>query len=217
HDKDRIFVPFKSVSGAGTISVTGDVAKPSPSIPYRATPPMTVSEAVNLAGGANATANRQVVTVRRPGIDKPLIVDLQKAEQGDLVNNIELKPDDDIYVAPLQENKFVNVAGGVVKPGKIVFDKPTMMLSEAIMTAGGVTATAKTKDDHIFRGADSGNTKVVTFNWKDIETGKAKDIALQPGDNVFIGPGTASREPGALERLLPILRDGALFFSVLRH
>jgi len=55
------------------------------------------------------------------------------------------------------------------------------------------------------------------FPWKDIETGKAKDIALQPGDNVFIGPGTASREPGALERLLPILRDGALFFSVLRH
>ncbi|HZT43319.1 MAG TPA: polysaccharide biosynthesis/export family protein [Chthonomonadaceae bacterium] len=216
HDKDRIFVPFKSVSGTGTVSVTGDVAKPSPSIPYRSTPPLTVSEAVNLAGGANATANKEIVTVRRPGVDKPLIVNLQKAEQGDLVENIELKPDDDIYVTPLQENKFVNVAGGVFKPGKIVFDKP-MMLTEAVMAAGGVTATAKTKSDSIFRGADTGNTKVITFNWEDIQKGKAKDIALQPGDNIFIGPGTTTHTPSALEQILPILRDGALFFSVLRR
>ncbi|HEV2472550.1 MAG TPA: SLBB domain-containing protein [Chthonomonadales bacterium] len=190
HDKDRIFVQPKLIPGPGVISVEGEVQHPQENIPLRLTPPMTVREAVNLVGGTTDLANRTAVTIRRPSLDRPLVIDLNKAEDGDPINNIELKPDDTIYVEKLASNAFINVDGGFYKPGKLVFDKQ-MTLTQAVFEAGGPAPYAKVTKGRIFRNPDGDpkHLKVISFNWKAIESGKEKDIQLQSGDNISIDAG----------------------------
>lgn len=216
-DKDRIFVGFKSLPGNGVVSVQGEVAKPAVSIPLRNNPPMTIREVVNLVGGTSPTANRKSITIRRPTLDRPLVIDLDKAEQGDLVNNIEIRPDDAVYVGKLEENAYVNVNGGFVKTGKYVYDK-RMTLTQAIMESGGVAPYAKAKEGRVIRHPDNDpkNTVIIAFNWKEIETGKKPDIELQPGDSVWITPGTPpSRPPLDLQSALSILNSAAWTYNLL--
>ena len=192
-DKDRILVGLKSLPGSGIVSVGGEVVKPAQNIILRNAPPMTVRELVNLVGGTTQTANRRAISIRRPGFDRPFIVDLDKAEQGDLVNNLELKPDDAIYVERLENNAYINLNGGFVKPGKFVYDKRTT-LTQAVMEAGGVAPYAKTKDGRIVRhpNDDPKSTILIAFDWKKILNGKSPDIELQPGDSLWLQPGQPS-------------------------
>jgi len=192
-DKDTIFVSFRFAQGTGVVSVAGEVAHPLPNINLRDNPPMTIREAINLAGGTTAGANRTMVSIRRPGVDRPLIIDLDKAEQGDIVNNVELKRDDAIYVEKLENNAYINMNGGFVKPGKIVYDK-RMTLTQVVMEAGGILPYAKTKKAVIFRHPDGDpkHTQVIAFDWGTVRNGRAPDIEMQPGDSVLIDPGQPS-------------------------
>jgi protein involved in polysaccharide export with SLBB domain len=216
-DKDRIFIGFKSLPGSGVVSVTGEVGKPAISIPLRTTPSMTIREIINLVGGTNPTANRKAITIRRPTLDRPLVIDLDKAEQGDLVNNIEIRPDDAIYVEKLEQNAFINVNGGFVKTGKFVYDKRTT-LTQAVMEAGGVAPFSKQHEGRIFRHPDNDpkNTVVIQFKWKDIQSGKASDIELQPGDTVWITPGQPpTRQPLDLYQALNLINTAAWTYNLL--
>jgi polysaccharide export outer membrane protein len=192
-DKDTIFVPFRLAHGNGVIAVGGEVVHPLTNINLRDNPPMTVREAINLAGGTTTGANRTAVSIRRVGADRPLLIDLEKAEQGDIVNNVELKPDDAIYVEKLENNAYINVDGGFVKPGKIVYDK-RMTLTQVVGEVGGPLPYAKTKQGRIFRHPDGDpkHTQVICFNWGDIRNGKSGDIEMQPGDTLLIDPGQPS-------------------------
>lgn len=217
-DKDRIFVPFKSLPGNGVVSVGGEVTKPQMNIPLRTNPPMTVREVINLVGGTTGTANRKSISIRRPSVDRPLVIDLDKAEQGDLVNNIEIKPDDAIYVEKLENNAYLNVNGGFVKTGKFVYDKRTT-LTQAVMEAGGVAPLAKLNEGKIFRHPDNDpkNTRVIAFNWKDIQSGKANDIELLPGDSVWLTPGTPSTHaPVDLFTVLGALSSASFIYTNFR-
>lgn len=145
-DKDRIWIASRNVPGAvGTVSVFGEVTRPTPAVPLRTTAPMTVREVINFAGGALPTADRHRVSIRRSGIDRPLIIDLDRAETGDLINNIELKADDIVYVEKLESNAYITINGGFVKPAnKIVYDK-RMTLTQAIEEVGGLRPTPRQK------------------------------------------------------------------------
>ena len=199
-DKDRIVIPTKTRPGQGVISVFGEVEKTQRDIPLPSTQTLTVREAINLVGGTRQNANRKAVIVRRVGEDRPLVIDLDKAEQGDLVNNITLRPDDTVYVEKLENNAYININGGLVKPGKLVYDKRTT-LTQAIMEAGGVAPFAHEKNGVIYRHPDNDakRTQVIQFNFKDISKGKAQDIELQPGDSVFIESGQPSRTRDLLD------------------
>ncbi len=213
-DKDRVFVGLKSLGGNGVVSVGGEVIKPQMSIPLRTSPPMTVREIINLVGGTNQTANRKSISIRRATTDRPLIVDLDKAEQGDLVNNIELRPDDAVYVEKLENNAYINLNGGFVKPGKFVYDKRTT-LTQAIMEAGGIAPFAKEKDGKVYRHPDNDpkNTRVISFNWQDIQKSKFSDIELLPGDTVWIAPGLQPKPGLDLFGVLGALTSGAYLFN----
>ena len=118
------------------------------------------------------------------------MIDLDKAEQGDLVNNIDLRPDDAIYVEKLENNAYINVNGGWVKPGKYVYDKRTT-LTQAIQEAGGPAPYSKIKECRVERHPDNDpkNTRIIAFNYDQLSKGKSPDIELQPGDSVWITPG----------------------------
>ena len=189
-DKDRIFVGFKVSQGNGVVSVGGEVSHPLQNIVLRTSPPMTVREIVNIAGGTTTAANRKAIVIRRPTVERPLVIDLDKAEQGDLVNNIDLRPDDAIYVEKLENNAYINVNGGWVKPGKYVYDKRTT-LTQAIQEAGGPAPYSKLKEGRVERHPDNDpkNTRIIAFNYEMLSKGKSPDIELQPGDSVWLTPG----------------------------
>jgi protein involved in polysaccharide export with SLBB domain len=218
-DKDRIWVTGRATPGAtGTISVFGEVMHPTASVPLRSTAPMTIREVINLSGGATLTADRHRVSIRRSGVDKPLIIDLDKAEQGDLVNNIELKPDDTVYIEKLENNAYININGGFVRPGKLVYDKRTT-LTQAIAESGGVAPYARTKKGYIQRHPDNDpkHFRSIEFNFNDMLAGKAPDIELQAGDAIYIEPGNPPRPAlGPLE-YLGAFGSAATTFYFLRH
>jgi protein involved in polysaccharide export with SLBB domain len=203
-DKDRVWITSRAVPvSAGTISVFGEVTRPTAAVQLRPATPLTVREVINLAGGAMPTADRHRISIRRVGIDRPLIIDLDKAEQGDLINNIELKADDTVYVEKLEANAYINVNGGVVRSGRVVYDKRTT-LTQAIEEAGGMAPYAKSKEGIIIRHPDNDptHTRTIKFNYENIVRGKQPDIELQAGDALYIPPGGAPRQaPGLLDYL----------------
>jgi protein involved in polysaccharide export with SLBB domain len=216
-DKDRIWVnPRNTPSANGTISVFGEVPHPTPNVPLRSTAPLTVREVVNLAGGANPTADRHRVSIRRVGVDRPLIIDLDKAEQGDLVNNIELRADDTVYVEKLESNAYINMNGGFVKPGKLVYDKRTT-LTQAISEVGGPAPYAKIRKGYISRHPDNDpkHSREIAFNYDEILKGKAPDIEMQAGDAVYIETGTPPRPAlGPLDWLGALTQGSYLYNSL---
>jgi protein involved in polysaccharide export with SLBB domain len=214
HDKDKIFVPFKSLPGAGSVSIYGEVGKPQRDLQLPAGQVLTVREAINLAGGTTTGANRRAIAITRPSLDKPLIIDLDRAEQGDPIFNIALKADDSIYVEKLQDNAYINVNGGFVKPGKYVYDKRTT-LTEAVMEAGGPAPFAKTRNCFIYRHPDNDpkHSRVIAFNWTEIEKGKAADIELEPGDSVWMQSGVPPRPGLDVFQVLGGLTSAAYLFN----
>jgi protein involved in polysaccharide export with SLBB domain len=216
-DKDRIFVPFKSLPGNGVVSVGGEVTKPGQSVPLRTSPPMTVRELINLVGGTTPAANRKAVSIRRPTVDRPLIIDLDKAEQGDLVNNIELRPDDAVYVEKLENNAYINLNGAFIKPGKFVYDKRTT-LSQAVMEGGGFQPNARVWEGKIFRHPDNDpkNTRVIAFNFNAIQKGQAADIELQPGDSIWVPTGQPSAQlQWNVWNVLSLIGQGAFVYGLV--
>lgn len=191
-NKDSIFVPFKSLAAKGVITISGAVNKPQTDMPLRANPPLTLREAISLSGGITADADRKKVTVRRAGTDQPILIDLDKAEQNDPTANLTLMPNDSVYVERLDAALYYTIHGGVTKGGKFPFDRP-ITLTQALMTAGGLSPFAHDKQGYILRCPDGVHTHVINFNWQQILAGKAGDIALKPGDNVWIAPGVPGR------------------------
>jgi protein involved in polysaccharide export with SLBB domain len=209
-DKDSVFVPLKARTG-GLFSVSGEVTKPAAGIILRSAPPLTVREAIAFVGGMTPIANHKRVSILRVGQSQPLIVDLDKAEQGDKINNTEIRPDDAIYVERLGDNAFVEMGGAFYKPGRLVFDKK-MTLTQAIMQAGGLSPLAKSQEGMILRhvGNDPNNTVFIPFKWKALLAHKTEDIALQPGDGVWVDSKVPNTSPGGFGALSALLPFGSL-------
>src|SRR5579862_6399182 len=153
-DKDEIFVPFKTWSGNGGITIMGEVLHPTESMFPR--PNMTIREAISIAGGTTIVANRKTVSVKR-GV-KTILLDLDKAETSDPANNIVLLPGDNIQVESLPPSLLIDVEGSVIKPGKYLYTKG-MTVKMAILVAGDPSSIGKDKDGFIVRYPETGNPK----------------------------------------------------------
>lgn len=215
-DKDRVYVPPRVLPGSGTVSVFGEVIRPTPSIPLRTGVGMTIREVVNLAGGQTPAADVHRVSIRRVGLDRTLVIDLEKAMQNDPVHNIELKADDTVYVERLENNAFIIMNGAFIRPGRLVFDKRTT-LTQAIAEVGGPAPYARETDGVIFRHPDNNpkNSKVIRFDLRKIVKGKANDIDLFPGDAVYIAPGSAPRGGFGVLESLGALTSAAYLYNTL--
>ena len=102
-----------------------------------------------------------------------------------------------VYVQTLDVDKFVNLNGAFVRPGKLPYTKP-ITLTQAVAEASGMAPTAKEKEGRIFRhigGADPTKTQIIAFNYSDIRKNKQPDILLEPGDTVEVPIGFGPRPP----------------------
>lgn len=185
------------------IWVLGRLNKPGV---YSMTAPMTLLEAVSLAGGpspASAFATRgggtmsmatsggasdEAADLRRSFVirdGKMLRVDFQRLlHQGDMSQNIYLQPDDFVYL-PSATTGSVHVLGAVNAPRAVEFNS-RMTLAQAVAQAGGVQAReAYPSQVAVVRGSLT-EPKVAIVDLTAIVRGTASDIVLEPQDIVYV-------------------------------
>lgn len=170
------------------IFVMGNVNKPGA---YPLTRPITVVEAISLAGGLpseafgkSASGSLALIVRAQPGRvlqgptlpephgqGKAVSVSLPAAMAGDPNNNLELHNGDTLYIPQL----VYYVAGQVKNPGRYSYDKD-MTVHMAVTTAGGFTDKAAPKRTHIIRSESGGSQKIKT----------KLDDHFRPGDTIMV-------------------------------
>ncbi len=165
---------------------------------YPLSGPMTVLEAISRAGGlftsrfsgtTEELADLQHSFLIRDGEMVP--VDFYKLlRAGDLSQNIYLKNGDYVYL-PSALGHEVYVLGAVRSPKAIGF-KDQVTLVNAVAEAKGLLPSAYAQRVVIVRGSLTKPT-VAVVNINEIMHGKARDVALQPRDIVWVPNGPWER------------------------
>jgi protein involved in polysaccharide export with SLBB domain len=176
-----------------TVWVLGYVHAPGV---YPMAAPMTVLEAVALAGGpmslssirmeavgtGDDVADLQRSFVLRLG--RMLPVDFQSLlQQGDLAQNIYLEPGDFIYF-PAATAKEVYVMGAVQQPQAVPY-RQGLTVAGAVASAYGTITGAYLTHVAVVRGSLT-RPQLMIVDYKHVIRGEAMDIALQPNDIVYV-------------------------------
>lgn len=157
---------------------------------YPMSAPMTLIEALTLAGGpmtsAGAETTEELADLSHSFIirnGERLPVDFEALlNEGDMSQNIYLQPDDFIYL-PSSLSRDIYVLGAVRQPQAVARRHGT--LSAAVAQAGGTIKDAYVREVAIVRGSMS-DPKIALVNYDEIIKGKAPDVVLDPQDIVYV-------------------------------
>jgi len=169
-----------AVSKVRTVNVwiSGEVENPGPQILPAVS---TVSLAV-LQAGIKPTGSTRRISVLRNG--QQHVVDLYNMTiTGNLDGDILLEAGDSIHVPPV--NTYVQVKGGVVRPGKYELVPQNLCVKDLIDLALGTTPAAALEKASIERVGDNGVVKAISVNLRE-RSSEAGRVALKPGDKLVI-------------------------------
>ncbi len=158
---------------------------------YAMTQPVTVIEAIALAGGLE-TGTFGLDTVELADLPRSFLIRGQQRlavnfeklfRQGDLTQNIPLEPGDYLYFPSATANE-IYVLGAVKSPGAQALPTDASVLG-AITLGGGFTLRAYQQRVLVVRGGLDNPQKFVA-NTADMLAGKIPDFRLEPRDIVFV-------------------------------
>ena len=164
------------------------------------------------AGGLPATASH-VITISRPGVAEPIIVDLGTDPLHSGLANVPIFAGDTIIISRIG---VVYLLGAFKTPGIVPLTQYSpLTLMEATAISGGLNFSGKYDDVRLIRTVGDHRT-VVKLDIQRILHGKDPDPILQANDIVFIPDSTikASISNGSLGTLLGIT---SLLISVIRY
>ncbi len=173
--------------GSQRVWILGSVEKPAV---YNLVGPSTLLEGISSAGGIVVTpgaasvssADLQSSFVLRDG--RMLPVDFERLlERGDLSQNIYLRPDDFVFVRPAN-NPTIYVLGAVTSPNILPYSTD-LSVAAAVSLAGGTIPFSHNSKVVVVRGGLN-RPKVATVDYAGIIKGEARDVALMPGDIVYV-------------------------------
>ena len=156
-----------------------------------------------VAGGLPPTASH-VITISRPGVDEPLVVDLGTDPLHSGLANIPIFPGDTIIISRIG---VVYMLGAFKTPAVIPLTQYSpLTLMEATAISGGINFQGKFDDVRLIRTVGDHRT-VVKLDIQRILHGKDPDPILQANDIVFLPDSTlkASISNGSLGTLLGIV------------
>lgn len=165
-----------------------------------------------VAGGLPPTASH-VITISRPGVAEPLVVDLGTDPLHSGLANIPIFPGDTIIISRIG---VVYMIGDFKSPGVISLTQYSpLTLMEATAMSGGIAFQGKFDDVRLIRTVGDHRT-VVKLDIQRILHGKDPDPILQANDIVFIPDSTikASISNGSLGTLLGIV---SLLIAVIHY
>jgi polysaccharide export outer membrane protein len=139
-------------------------------------------DVLSAAGGMPPTASH-VITINRPGVPDPIVVDLGSDPLHSALANIPIFPGDTVVVARIG---VVYMVGQFKSPGVInLTPYAPLTLMQATALTGGLGFDAKPHDVRIIRTIGDKRT-VVKLDAQAVFYGKAPDPILQPNDIVFV-------------------------------
>ena len=170
-------------------------------------------DVLSIGGGLPSTASH-VLTIDRPGVTDPIVVDLGTDPLHSSLANIPVYPGDTIVVSRIGVVYMLGAFGG--SSGTIPLNAYTpLTLTEATALSGGIKFTGNFSDLRIIRTSGDHRT-VAVYNIKKVLNGKVPDPILQPNDIVYL-PRVPLKEfvsSGALGTVLGLV-SLALTISVL--
>lgn len=156
-----------------------------------------------VAGGLPPTASH-VITISRPGVAEPLVVDLGTDPLHSGLANVPIFPGDTIIIGRIG---VVYMLGAFKSAGTIPLTQyAPLTLMEATALSGGISFQGKFNDVRLIR-TDGDHRSVVKLDIQRILHGKDPDPILQANDIVFIPDSTlkSSMNNGSLGTLLGIV------------
>ncbi len=178
-------------------TVTGDMHAIVPLVGTR-----RLLDVLAQAGPLPITASH-VLTILRPGLPKPVIVDLGTDPALSAAANIQILPRDTIIVSRVG---VVYVLGAFARQGAIPLDQNSpLTLMQVTALSGGEGFEGKFNDLRIIR-TEGTQRKVVTTNIKRVIQGKDPDPVLQANDIVFLptDPIKAALKSGGIQTVLSV-------------
>jgi polysaccharide export outer membrane protein len=162
------------------VTVTGEIHAVVPVVGSR-----HLLDVLSTAGGFPPTASH-VITINRPGLERPIVVDLGTDPLLSSLANIPVFPGDTIVVSRIG---IVYMLGSFVSQvGTIPLNAYTpLTLTEATALSGGIKWEGRFADLRIIRTVGDHRT-VAVYNIKKVLDGKAPDPILQPNDIVYLPP-----------------------------
>ena len=140
-------------------------------------------DVLSTAGGLPPTASH-VITIDRPGVPKPLVVDLGTDPLLSSLGNIPVFPGDVIVVSRIGIVYMLGSFTGQL--GTIPLNAYTpLTLTVATALAGGIRWEGRFGDLRIIRTVGDHRT-VAVYNIKKVLDGKVPDPILQPNDIVYL-------------------------------
>ncbi len=168
---------------------------------YQVTGPLTLIEALALAGGIDEGKAAGHVLLRRakskggPEGTKPEIIRVKLSallEGQEAQENVAILGGDTINV-PMRVVQMFYLIGDVNQPGAYEFPASgELHLTQALAWAGGAMKTAKSAKSILFRYEEAGQREQIPINVKRILEGKEDDWLIRPEDVIFV-PGSASK------------------------
>ena len=163
-----------------TVTILGQVVHPG-SVRVAAT--RSLIDVISLAGGLTPEADRHIV-VQRGGKDGERIRAFLPNRAEDALNaDILVRPGDTVIVP---KAGIVYVLGDVAHPGGYVMQNDSQLsVLQAIALAAGTSRTASEKRVRLVRNID-GMSQSVDLPLRDMERGKAPDVALRANDILYV-------------------------------
>jgi polysaccharide export outer membrane protein len=216
------------------VQVTGDLKTPS-SMPITDVP-LSVIDAINRSGGANADADLQNVGITRDG--KRYAVDVAALlDRGDIQQNVLLQ-DDDIIDVPDRTKSRVFVLGELSKPQTIPMNRGRLTLADALANANSIDPrSADPRQIYVIRAPEQSKGGMIktaaltTANGSSIPGARPLDLSvykldmtqvdalmlmtqfeLHPRDVIYVQVASAARFNRVLEQISPTIQT--LFYTI---
>jgi polysaccharide export outer membrane protein len=165
----------ESTNGVITVAGEGHLVLPASS-------ERPLLEVLAAAGGLPSTASH-TITIDRPGVDRPIVVDLGNDPMHSRQVNVPLYPGDTVILSKVG---VVYMLGEFKNPGVIPIQQNSpLTLVQAATIAGGPLYDGKYEDLRVMRTVNQQRT-LVRVDIKRVMRGKDPDLLLQADDIVYL-------------------------------
>jgi polysaccharide biosynthesis/export protein len=163
------------------VSVIGEV-KASGAYPIAT--PRPILDVLALAGGLTPTADRHIL-IERQGNQHSLSYYVSNDGKQAIEQQVMVNPGDTVLVV---RAGIVYILGDVNRPGGYVMsnNESQLTLLQGLALAGGASRAAKQGHAHLIRKKPEGGYTDTEFSVGDVQKGKRPDLALLPGDVLYL-------------------------------
>jgi polysaccharide export outer membrane protein len=165
-----------------SVAILGQVKMPGA---YPITAPRTVIDMIATAGGLTDVADRRITIERQSDPSKRVEFFLSNNSTDALNNNTLVYPGDKVIIP---KAGLVYVLGDVKTPGGYVMNNNNSQLTvlQAVAAAGGTNHSAVPSHSRLISRNGSAGFKDKQLQLSAMQKGKQPDIALEPGDIVYV-------------------------------